>query len=62
MVIPIAILNLLSFSLGTDRFYLTINNGILQFNGLFVQLAMSVIYGISPIVYFTRKVMDRAES
>lgn len=62
MYAAIAILNLLSFSLGIDRFHLTINNGILQFNGLFVQLAMSVIYGITPIVYFTRKVMDRVES
>lgn len=62
MYAAIAILNLLSFSLGIDRFHLTINNGILQFNGMFLQLAISVIYGITPIVYFARKVIDRVES
>ena len=35
---------------------------VMDNNGLFLQLAISVIYGITPIVYFARKVMDRVES
>lgn len=58
----IALINLLAFSMELEKMHLHINNGILEFDSLFIQLGMTVVYGISPIVFLARRAMDKMES
>ncbi len=58
----IAVINILAFMLELNELSLSIDNGILQFNNTIIQLAMAIVYGITPIIFFARKAMDKWES
>ncbi len=58
----IAFINIAAFALDLDELPLAIENGILQCNSPIVQLAMALVYGITPVVFFARKAMDKWEN
>lgn len=58
----IAFINLATFALELDEFPFAIENGILQCSSPIVQLAMALVYGITPIVFFARKALDKREN
>ena len=57
----LALLNLSVFFLNMDDLHITINNGILQFDSHFVQLAVAIVFGVCPVVFFVKKALDKRE-